>query len=149
MAVDYEEGRRLLAEREAAVKRYLESNLDEDCDTANDVALELTAWFWRHVDAILNPDPWRPIEEAPAQDMACFVCRSKAVFTDYKTGQPSSFGEIRDWAEKCESAFWLNGQLHQAGTGHMYAEEDMSEEWQPTHWMPIPHFRELKGPGHV
>lgn len=66
MPVDYEEGRRLLAEWKLACERMAETAKDEDFD-ANETAMRrLQDWFVRdyHAEALLNP--WRPIEELPA-----------------------------------------------------------------------------------
>lgn len=57
MAVDYDEGRRLLAAYEDAIAH----RHGEDIKTAS---ADLKAFFHANREALLNPDPWRPISEA-------------------------------------------------------------------------------------
>lgn len=57
MAVDYDEGRRLLAGAEKART----GTLGEWADAER----SLDKFLRTHAEALLNPDPWRGIEEAP------------------------------------------------------------------------------------
>lgn len=135
MAVDYEEGRRLLAEHQAAVEKYLArtGNVVDDADAFNDARIILADWLWRNAEALLNPEPWRPIGEAP-----------KDVLIDIWIDNGNGSG-VR-WAgchydQICD-------QWRQNTPGH-------SVKWVPakavTHFClppdPPTHFRELKGPG--
>lgn len=137
MAVDYEEGRRLLAEKKAAEKAFdtAEAPSDEQYNELNAAQGAFNNWLRWHAEALLNPDPWRPISEAP-----------KDVLIDIWIDNGSGSG-VR-WAgchydQICD-------QWRQNTPGH-------SVKWVPakavTHFClppdPPTHFRELKGPGHV
>lgn len=67
MAVDYDEGRRLLAEKKAAEKAFdtAEAPSDEQYNELNAAQGAFNNWLRWHAEALLNPDPWRPISEAP------------------------------------------------------------------------------------
>lgn len=57
MAVDYEEGRRLLAEVNAATVDEVTNNIEYNAATQ-----ELSRFMLAHAEALLNPDPWRPVD---------------------------------------------------------------------------------------
>lgn len=124
MAVDYEEGRRLLAE----CKRTLRFG-----DLQN-----LGRFMVTHAEALLNPDPWRPISELEAKHKDG---RKLDLWVgDYADGgfrlPDCRWGTEYHGAEPC----WLELKPHPD------AQHDW--EWQPIDFVPT-HFRELKGPGHV
>lgn len=123
MAVDYEEGRRLFEEA-----RHEHSDWEAQWPLNNLIEFLLT-----HAEALLNPDPWRPIEELPEHKRTS-----------------------RDLLLKVPKKSWPGYRLV---VGHWAC--DLSGEEQPPYkgWycddgielmrsLPEPtHFRELKGPG--
>lgn len=121
MAVDYDEGRRLLAE----VKQWetRKGTPEYDVESHSFAIIRTNSFVVTHAEALLNPDPWRPIGEAPKR--LCMV-----------------WGP--EWS--VHIAERVNGEWTTDGGDYLPAD-------QLTHWMPLPHppthFRELKGPGHV
>lgn len=127
MAVDYEEGRRLLSYENEFGRQ------------------ELLAWLFNNRHALLNPDPWRPISEAPT-DGTKIVGRSE-----------DNYDSEIVWFGSCESLGLSDREAEDIGEDSYFFESwwcntvdgavRLESEVAPTHWMPIPHFRELKGPG--
>lgn len=138
MAVDYEEGRRLYDVWQAE-RAKLPMILNEGHDTtARDVAhARFIDWVEDHAEALLNPDPWRPISELEAKHKDG---RKLDLWVgDYADGgfrlPDCRWGTEYHGAEPC----WMELKPHPD------ARHDW--EWQPIDFVPT-HFREIKGPGH-
>lgn len=124
MSVDYEEGRRLDQARKDARKKWSD-------DLSNQALIEIgraerafDEWLHANAEALLNPDPWRPIEELPEK----WKDGRRLLLAFWLHNKPDT--------EYCVvAASWIDGE------GWMIDEE--------TQWYPYPptHFRELKGPG--
>jgi hypothetical protein len=122
MAVDYDEGRRLLAAWKAEPERHLAHPYD------------LTRFLLSHAEALLNPDPWRGIEELPE---------------DWKDGR---------WIEAVVAKN-NDERLHlSAGRVFVIRHDGVTRSGFNMGWSVYPgyggasdrtfsHFRELKGPG--
>lgn len=119
MTVDYEEGRRLWKELSEGPPLYRDPR-------------EWHRWCERNAEALLNPDPWRPISEAP---------KDGTEVLGFIDGKGENFNEmVVMFCKKIydDGPFWT-----------MHADDHVALE--PTYWAPLPlyptHFRELKGPG--
>lgn len=129
MAVDYEEGRRLLAAHRTADARLRRWPSTVDVADEMRASTALSNWLFTHAEALLNPDPWRPIEEAPKDGTAILA----VVDGEFEPGVPFD-PDVVHWHPDYG---WVN----------LNWGSEFSCEYQPTHWKPVPHFRELKGPG--
>jgi hypothetical protein len=81
---------------------------------------------------------WQPIETTPDKPMPVIVFFAGREWTNM-AGEPVTFGDVRDTAERAEIGFWDGESWCESGTGH-----DMFEPWRenvsdlPTHWMALP-----------
>lgn len=91
----------------------------------------IAAW-----NALMQPAEWLPIESAPEENMAVTVYFQNRNWT-YPSGENVSFGEVRDVAERSETAFYQDGSWYQSGTGHDLFEDPWNRNDQPTHWQPL------------
>lgn len=136
MAVDYDEGRRLFEAWTKTREQYQLDYADREYAFRNvdyqDVQWRQSDWLrWTetHAEALLNPDPWRPIEEA---DKGCGKYRGPS----YATWHPKRNG----WCRGC----W-NPRYH-ASKAEGYWQTDGGSITQDRDDPPT-HFRDLKGPG--
>lgn len=129
--VDYEE---LRTEALRMLKIYQQD--PQDHDFRDGFGLFLIA----HAEALLNPDPWRPIEEAPKDGKSVLL----ACDYDRHGKQRVSLAWWDDQFDKSEiSGCWIEGWFYD------YQEDEntpMRVEFRPTHWKPLPAPPE-KGPG--
>lgn len=138
MAVDYEEGRRLLAEKKSAEKAFdtAEAPSDEQYNELNAAQGAFNNWLRWHAEALLNPDPWRPISELEDKHKDGRII--DLWVRDYADGgfriPGCKWGIPWPGAAPC----WLELKPHPDAL-HDW-------EWQPIDFAPT-HFRELKGPG--
>ena len=69
MAVDYDEGRRLLAAWRETIALLMTPNNHKESAiwAAKDKAEKsMSDWMVTHAEALLNPDPWRPTSKEPS-----------------------------------------------------------------------------------
>lgn len=136
MAVDYDEGRRLLAAHKATEAKLRE--WPSAVDVANEMraSTALSSWLYVQAEALLNPDPWRPISER--EDKHKDGRKLDLWVRDYADGgfrvPDCKWGTPWSGAAPC----WLELKPHPD------ARHDW--EWQPIDFVPT-HFREIKGPG--
>lgn len=139
MAVNYEEGRRLLAE----VKQWeaRKGTPEYDVESHSFAILRANSFVVTHAEALLNPDPWRPISEAPTDGKSVLL----ACDYDRHGKQRVSLAWWDDQFDKSEiSGCWIEGWFYD------YQEDEntpMRVEFRPTHWKPLPTPPEKEGPG--
>lgn len=141
MAVDYEEGRRLLAAHKAAEAKLRRWPSAVDVADEMRASTALSNWLYAHAEALLNPDPWRPIEEAPTDGKSVLL----ACDYDRHGKQRVTLAWRDDQFDKSEiSGCWIEGWFYD------YQEDEntpMRVEFRPTHWKPLPTPPEKEGPG--
>lgn len=136
MSVDYEEGRRLDQARKDARKKWRWSD-----DLSNQALIEIgraerefDEWLHANAEALLNPDPWRPIEELPEE---------------WKDGR---------WIEAVVADSADDGARLTPGRVFVIRHDGVTRSGHNLGWSVYPgyggahdrtfsHFRELKGPG--
>lgn len=149
MAVDYEEGRRALEALQKDIDgfdRAVAEHLDEETERADlwteiEVNAETLRSALTCLKALLNPDPWRPIEEAPTDGKSVLL----ACDYDRHGKQRVTLAWWDDQFDKSEiSGCWIEGWFYD------YQEDEntpMRVEFRPTHWKPLPTPPEKEGPG--
>lgn len=142
MAVDYEEGRRLLAARNEAQEKFGDTPKDTDMLIVARAEMAFDNWLHAHAEALLNPDPWRPIEEAPQGEVTEDVgCRGASewfegrVAPKYQHGRPP-YIIVRRRAWPQEDGWECPGEATYV--------PGLIDAWRP---LRPTHFREIKGPG--
>lgn len=141
MAVDYEEGRRLLKAKNIAFIACNRWPTDIRKNILSAATQDLKDFLFSHAEALLNPDPWRPISEAPTDGKSVLL----ACDYDRHGKQRVSLAWWDDQFDKSEiSGCWIEGWFYD------YQEDEntpMRVEFRPTHWKPLPTPPEKEGPG--
>lgn len=128
MAVDYEEGRRLLASAKAW-SRANKASESYDAESHSWAVIQWENWISTNAEALLNPDPWRPISEADGQ-----IKRDEVIVDLWAEG--NRYPECW-WSGKR----WVSYIAGNSGDLPANYEAQLYEISNPTH------FREIKGPG--